>query len=130
MSKALKRAAEVTAVIADLKHGTDFLSDWLASQIRENSERADDGLSHPTLAIRVAIKDGKPKGQMDLYDRTRPMPKQRDNDFRVELDTMFERELSPRDVHEFLRSSEWRSLFSNRQLVKGLIQEARASHGA
>lgn len=126
MSNALKRAAEVTAVMADLKRGTDFLADWLASQIRENPGRADDGLSHPTLAIRVAIKDGKPKGQMDLYDRTRPMAGQSDYDFRLELDTMFEHEVSPADVLQFLHSEVWLSVVTSRELVKRLTTAAKA----
>ncbi|CUW87492.1 hypothetical protein [Agrobacterium genomosp. 2] len=126
MSNALKRAAEVTAVIADLKKGTGILADWLASVIRKDPERADSSLSHPTLAIRVALEDGKPKGQMELYDRTRPMPKQRDTDFRVAVEEVFEREVSPRDVMDFLRSDAWGSVVIDREFVKMLIADAKS----
>ncbi len=125
MSKALKRAADVTAVIADLKRGTDYLASWLASEIGKHPERAGAALSHPTLAIRVALGDGKPSGQMDLYDRTRPMPQQRDTDLIIAVDEMFEREVSPRDVMEFLRSDLWLSVVENRQLAKELIVAAK-----
>lgn len=129
MSKALKRAAEVTAVIADLKRGTKSLSEWLADLMRMNPARADDGLSHPTIAVRVAIRDGKLVGQVDLYDRTRPMAGLRSTDFRLGIDEACGREVSPRDVHFFLTSEVWHSAITNRRIVKGLIGEARA-HGA
>ena len=126
MSNALKRAAEVTAVIADLKDGTEIAANWLASVIDQNPERADSGLSHPTLAVRVTMEDGKPTGKLDIYDRTRPMTGQSDYDFRLELDTMLEREVSPTDVLRFLHSNVWLSVVTSRELVKRLITSAKA----
>lgn len=119
--RSLADAAIVTSVIADLQRGTEFACSYLAKHMKEYPTRADDELSYPTLAIRVFMKDGKPTGQVNLFDRTRPVIELRPTDFSLPIDIVFRRNVSPRDLVEFLNSVDWISVVKNRQLIKKLI---------
>ncbi len=129
MPSPLQRAREVNSVIDDIVRGTKFIADLLASSVLEMPERFNTVLSYPTISIRVVLEEGRPRGKMDFYDRSRAT-NSHPTDFVTPLDTAHGRDVTPGDVMAFLSSTVWLSAARNRSLIKAMIAAARAEVSA